>query len=161
MKSDKFDSSVYAEKTKKLLRENVANAVVGSFIVGFFSAYIVFNSQSLGSIFSSNPNLSKAKSPNDYNFIDSLLSKSTTAFPKEVPVKSGDLQLPDEGQTSSIQTTQVTNSNRTYIVELGDTMGIIAQKVYGDPNAWLRIANANKNINPDFIEVGMKLEIPR
>ena len=48
-----------------------------------------------------------------------------------------------------------------YTVQLGDSLSIVAQKVYGDLNAWPRILDANNLVSPDLIEVGMVLVIPR
>jgi len=51
-----------------------------------------------------------------------------------------------------------------YEVEAGDTMRSIAQKVYGDPEEWRRIYDANRDVvgsNPDNVQVGMHLKIPQ
>src|SRR3989338_346655 len=48
-----------------------------------------------------------------------------------------------------------------YTVQLGDSLSIIAQKVYSDLYAWPRILDANNLVSPDLIEVGMVLVIPR
>ena len=50
---------------------------------------------------------------------------------------------------------------KRYTVQLGDSLSIVAQKVYGDLNAWPRILDANNLASPDLIEVGMVLVIPR
>ena len=49
-----------------------------------------------------------------------------------------------------------------YVVQAGDTLGRIAQKLYGDGSRWKEIAEANKEQlpNPDLVEVGQKLLIP-
>jgi nucleoid-associated protein YgaU len=50
-----------------------------------------------------------------------------------------------------------------YTVEVGDTLGTIAQKFYGDPTQWRRIYDANRSAvgeNPDAIRVGTELRIP-
>jgi nucleoid-associated protein YgaU len=51
---------------------------------------------------------------------------------------------------------------KTYTVKAGDTLGKIAQKVYGDGSRWKEIFEANKETikNPDLIEVGQELKIP-
>ncbi len=51
----------------------------------------------------------------------------------------------------------------TYVVQPGDTLAGIAQKVYGDRNAWPRIAEANRSTLPDpsRMKVGTTLTIPR
>jgi len=48
-----------------------------------------------------------------------------------------------------------------YIVQPGDSLSIIAQKVYGDIFSWPKIMNANNLLTPDSIEAGMVLIIPR
>jgi Cu2+-exporting ATPase len=50
-----------------------------------------------------------------------------------------------------------------YTVEVGDTLGTIAQKFYGDPTQWRKIYEANRSAvgdNPDAIRVGTELRIP-
>jgi nucleoid-associated protein YgaU len=49
----------------------------------------------------------------------------------------------------------------TYTVQPGDWLSKIAGRAYGDPQAYGRIAQANNISNPDAIEVGMVLKIPR
>lgn len=52
---------------------------------------------------------------------------------------------------------------RTYIVQKGDSLSKIAQKMYGNGNLYLKIYNANKGVigtNMNNISVGMKLTIP-
>jgi nucleoid-associated protein YgaU len=52
---------------------------------------------------------------------------------------------------------------QTYVVEPGDTLALIARKVYGDASLWQQIYRANKDTigdSPDALRVGMKLTIP-
>lgn len=58
-------------------------------------------------------------------------------------------------------TTQVTYVENKYIVQPGDSLSIIAGKVYGDILAWPKLLEANKLSSPDQIEAGMVLNIPR
>lgn len=51
--------------------------------------------------------------------------------------------------------------NEIYIVQPGDSLSSIAQKFYGDLYQWPKIAQVNNLQNPETIEVGMKLIIPR
>src|SRR5688572_19241439 len=55
------------------------------------------------------------------------------------------------------------SSNETYVVQSGDTLSAIAQRFYGDANAYMRIfeANRDKLDNPDMIHPGQELIIPR
>ncbi len=68
---------------------------------------------------------------------------------------------PTVGDISAIATSQVTYVENKYVVQPGDSLSIIAQKVYGDLFAWPRIMNANNLATPDSIEAGMVLIIPR
>jgi len=65
------------------------------------------------------------------------------------------------GDISATSTSQVTYVENKYIVQPGDSLSIIAQKVYGDLLAWPSIMNANNLSTPDSIEAGMVLIIPR
>lgn len=49
----------------------------------------------------------------------------------------------------------------TYIVQPGDWLSKIAGRAYGDVMTYEKIAQANNITNPDAIEVGMTLKIPR
>jgi nucleoid-associated protein YgaU len=49
---------------------------------------------------------------------------------------------------------------KTYVVQEGDTLWSISQKVYNDPYKWERIASANRIQNPDILEKGTELTIP-
>jgi nucleoid-associated protein YgaU len=69
------------------------------------------------------------------------------------PVGSPIAQAP----SASVERTQ------EYVVEAGDTMRSIAQQVYGDPELWPRIYDANRDVigpDPDNLQVGMRLKIP-
>lgn len=65
------------------------------------------------------------------------------------------------GEISAISSGQVTYVENKYIVQPGDSLSIISQKVYGDIFAWPKIMNANNLLTPDSIEAGMVLIIPR
>jgi nucleoid-associated protein YgaU len=61
---------------------------------------------------------------------------------------------------NGISTNKVTYTEGKYIVQPGDSLSIIAQKVYGDLDAWPRLLQANSLRSADQIEVGMILTIP-
>ena len=65
------------------------------------------------------------------------------------------------GQISAIASDKVTNTSDKYTVKPGDSLASIAHEVYGDLNAWVRIAQANNITNPDNLEIGTTLTIPR
>lgn len=54
------------------------------------------------------------------------------------------------------------NSQRTYTVKPGDTLSKISKEVYGEPNRYMEIFNANKDKlnDPDKIQPGQELVIP-
>jgi nucleoid-associated protein YgaU len=50
----------------------------------------------------------------------------------------------------------------TYTVKAGDTLSKISKEVYGSPNQYMKIFEANKDqlSDPDKIQVGQELKIP-
>jgi nucleoid-associated protein YgaU len=52
-------------------------------------------------------------------------------------------------------------TGNTYTVQPGDWLSKIAGRAYGDVMAYQKIAQANKITNPDTIEVGTVLQLPR
>jgi len=70
-------------------------------------------------------------------------------------------KAPTKGDISAISSGQVTYKYDKYTVQLGDSLSMIAFRVYGDYNAWPAIARANNLVNAEAIEVGMTLVIPR
>jgi len=52
-------------------------------------------------------------------------------------------------------------TDSTYTVQEGDWLSKIADRAYGDVMAYQKIAQANNLSNPDLIETGMVLQIPR
>ncbi len=51
----------------------------------------------------------------------------------------------------------------TYTVKEGDTLSVIAKKIYGDESDYQKIYDANKDLigpDPDLIKVGQELTIP-
>ena len=78
------------------------------------------------------------------------------------PIKpSSGMKIDENGQISAISSSKVTYTKNKYIVQRGDSLATIAQQVYGDREAWVRIAKANNLASPDNIEIGMELVIPR
>jgi nucleoid-associated protein YgaU len=54
------------------------------------------------------------------------------------------------------------DATQWHVVQKGETLSKISKKYYGDPNLYMKIFDANKDIlkNPDLIKVGQKLRIP-
>jgi nucleoid-associated protein YgaU len=65
------------------------------------------------------------------------------------------------GDITSLYTQRVTNKNSTYLVKAGDNLSQIALQVYGDGNMIWRIIQANNIANPELLEAGTVLKIPR
>ncbi|MBI5127746.1 LysM peptidoglycan-binding domain-containing protein [Candidatus Roizmanbacteria bacterium] len=84
-----------------------------------------------------------------------LVAGQKIIIPKVTP------REPTVGEISAASTSQVTYTEGKYVVQPGDSLSLIAQKVYGDLYAWPRLLQANGFLNPDRIEVGMVLTIPR
>jgi len=58
----------------------------------------------------------------------------------------------------------VAGASDEYVVEPGDTLRSIAERLYGDPAQWSRIYDANRDAigaDPDTISAGTRLHIPR
>ena len=55
------------------------------------------------------------------------------------------------------------SKQRTYVVKRGDTLSGIAKEVYGDGKKWREIYEANKDKikDPDLIQVGWELRLPK
>ncbi len=51
-------------------------------------------------------------------------------------------------------------TGETYKVQPGDSLSTIAKRAYGDADAWTKIAEANKLVNPSIIHVGNVLTLP-
>jgi nucleoid-associated protein YgaU len=51
----------------------------------------------------------------------------------------------------------------TYVVASGDSLSKIAKRFYGKANLWPKIHEANRDVikNPDLIQVGWTLKIPK
>jgi len=54
------------------------------------------------------------------------------------------------------------DSTQWYEVKAGDTLSKISENYYGDPNLYMKIFEANKDVlkDPNLIKVGQKLKIP-
>ena len=65
------------------------------------------------------------------------------------------------GEISDLAASEITYIENKYIVQPGDSLSIISQKVYEDLFSWPIIMNANNLLSPDAIEAGMVLIIPR
>jgi nucleoid-associated protein YgaU len=75
---------------------------------------------------------------------------------------SGSKTVASAESASASSATESAPSGKTYTVVKGDTLSLIAGKVYKDKTQWKKIFNANKSTlsAPDKLKVGMKLAIP-
>lgn len=64
--------------------------------------------------------------------------------------------------SSSTAPTPAGRTPRTYTVVTGDNLSKIAKRVYGNPNKWRVIYEANREVikNPDLIRPGQVLSLP-
>lgn len=66
------------------------------------------------------------------------------------------------GEGGAAQTAGTTTRSRYYTIKSGDTLSKIAQEYYGDPNAYNKIFEANREVigDPDKIYPGQQIRIP-
>lgn len=82
--------------------------------------------------------------------------KSLSAAPPQIPVAKP--VISDAKPRKPVSSGSVP---RTYKVQKGDGLRIIARKVYGDSGQWTRILNANPQIkSPTDLQAGQVLKIP-
>lgn len=81
------------------------------------------------------------------------------ANPKLGPLTGGKKGNPKAGKGKAGSKGKA-NRRRTHVVRQGETLRKIADRYYGDPSKWQRIARANKVKHPRNMPVGRKLTIP-
>lgn len=82
---------------------------------------------------------------------------STTNYSSNIPKETETNQMPTE--TATVQSV-IVDVGREYVVQKGDTLTLIATKMYGDKNKVKDIMQANDIENADYVEVGDKLYLP-
>ncbi len=97
----------------------------------------------------------------DISLSNKILDSSNISAGQKLIIPKVTPRQPTVGDISATATSQVTYVEDKYIVQPGDSLSIIAQKVYGDLNAWTQIMAVNNLTTPDNIEAGMVLVIPR
>ncbi|NNE98515.1 MAG: LysM peptidoglycan-binding domain-containing protein [Pyrinomonadaceae bacterium] len=73
------------------------------------------------------------------------------------------IEFPESNDREVVSETAGTNTgSRTYVVQRGDTLGIISRKVYGTSSRYMDIYNANRDklSSPNNVSVGQVLVIP-
>jgi nucleoid-associated protein YgaU len=101
-----------------------------------------------------------------FNAYDISLANNINA---DSPIEKGQkLKIPDVkrrestvGEISSVSTSKITYTEGKYVVQPGDSLSLIAYRVFGDLNSWPKLLQSNNLLSADQIEVGMVLTIPR
>ncbi len=89
---------------------------------------------------------------------DALDIGKTIVLPAVTPLPT----MPVQGEIGTgLMTGPVTATGTTYIVQPGETLSDIALRVYGDNNAWTKIAQANSIADPNNVKEGTTLKIPQ
>jgi nucleoid-associated protein YgaU len=75
---------------------------------------------------------------------------------------TADLTVDTSAQPQPAQTQPAGNGRKVYTVQPGDSLSIIAKRVYGDANQYMKIfeANRDKLQDPNKIYPGQQLTIP-
>ncbi len=97
----------------------------------------------------------------DISVANKIAESSTLEVGTKLVIPQVTPRQPTVGDISTGTNSQITYIENKYIVQPGDSLSIIAQKVYGDLFAWPKIMNANNLLTPDSINAGMVLIIPR
>ncbi len=102
-----------------------------------------------------------------YNFVDimkanNLANSDLIEIGQILIIPSVKPKLPTTGEINgSAMSGKVSISESSYTVKAGDDLSKIALFAYGDSYAWTKIAKANGITNPNQLEVGKILIIPR
>jgi len=92
-----------------------------------------------------------------FKLLNKLDNSAKIKTPKNKVVDSKVIYEVKEATSSG----QVKYFSQTYIIQPGDDLCQIAIRFYGDCNNAYRIIQANNILNPDLVEVGTILQIPR
>lgn len=105
---------------------------------------------------------------NGYNWTDiaqenALVNPGLILVGQKLTIPRVGLRLVTGEETPRVSEMGGTITGEEYTVIKGDTLWGIAVRAYQDGYQWSRIYQANRNVvaNPDLIEVGMELAIPR
>lgn len=110
--------------------------------------------------------ISERKYGSGYNYVDvvaanQLMNPDAIAVGQEITLPNVETKQPTSGDVSAASTEEVKQNMTEYTTQEGDSLYMIAQKVYGDGDAWMPIAQANNIDNPHLIDTGMNLTIPQ
>ena len=174
MEQDTQTVNDYKKLTKDLIRENTTAFAVGGalFLIALVAISLRYGTDMRQALSRQATELSRifnteTPSNESVNEVVKSISDQSINYISPIPTKSAsqDENLgvagEENGQISAISSGQVTYKRNKYTIQPGESLQDVARKVYGDPNAWVRIAQANNIKDPDHIEVGMELTIPR
>lgn len=160
VKNIKQETSYINKKISNLLKNQQPKFLTGFLLLCFITIFAVTQAGFViaNYLSTSFPKVNTYSIPKQLSILESTPSSISVTTPPSANAKT---PVIESGQISAVSTKQVTSFNKEYLIQKGDTLFIISEKVYGDKNAWMRIATENKIINPDKIEVGQILKIPR
>ncbi len=95
---------------------------------------------------------------NDQSQKDKIWTKIKEIGGREPSDLIADIKVKNAGST---QDSQSAENFETYTVKSGDTLSAISKQYLGDANRYNEIAKLNNIANPDRIDVGQKLKIPK
>jgi len=160
------EQNVYKEKLRILISQNRSFFITG--IITLIFIIYIFLLQIGGQVITQIKDDILSSVSNNFNGVIKSASPDLTnritnkSIDYISPIKpSSGMKIDENGQISAISSSKVTYTKNKYIVQRGDSLATIAQQVYGDRDAWVRIAKANNLASPDNIEIGMELVIPR
>jgi nucleoid-associated protein YgaU len=86
--------------------------------------------------------------------VNKIINPDQIEINQELIIPNVQAKDPTLGETSSI-------NSKNYVVSQGESLWLIAQKVYGDPYKWVKIAEINNIPNPNLIYPGTVLLTPQ
>ncbi|MFC1627418.1 LysM peptidoglycan-binding domain-containing protein [Patescibacteria group bacterium] len=106
-----------------------------------------------------------------YNWTDiaaenGLLNANVVTEGQELTIPKKAVKMVDLVKTEQAQKTESSGDTilrDEYIVQTGDSLWDISVRAYGDGYQWTKVWESNKDVmpNPDLIETGMALRLPR
>jgi nucleoid-associated protein YgaU len=103
----------------------------------------------------------------DVKYEDGVVSLSGQAASAEALEKAvlmaGNVKGVSEVKVDHLKAPLQTAEVEFYVIEKGDTLSAIAKQFYGDPNAYPRIVEANREVikDADLIYPGQKIRLPK
>jgi hypothetical protein len=95
--------------------------------------------------------------------LESVTKKFTMFLPEGIPVRASltlTLKEYKMGLNKREKTLQSPDKTKVLVTQRGDSLWVIASRVYGNAGLWRPIADRNGIKNPRFLEPGIELIIP-